>query len=240
MHVTHVEEGKHVPARHPGVSGGAVILKELQEPTPVRMPALRQAEHIGHAPGLPRKVIAMAGEKMPSAIARGLPISVGDVLKARQRPHLSERFRRIHRRQHGPEVQVLGRRQLVPFVEKAHSLGRGLMKLALKRLPSCGGQLRQGLRGQHLPLPALGQHEGIAGLRQQPMPGLRPSFGQSLLQAKPPFRREALRQRCPILSRCKHRPNPYKPLGAQPIQRKRAACAALSRFHDRFDAEASP
>lgn len=128
----------------------------------------------------------MAREKMPAAIARGLPISVGDVLKARQRPHLSERFRRIHRRQHGPEVWVFGR-------------------------------------------------------RQQPMPGLRPSLGQSLRQAKPPFRREALRQRCPIpLPRCKHRPNPYKPLGAQPIQRKRAACAALSRFLDRFDAEASP
>jgi hypothetical protein len=31
---------------------------------------------------------------------------VGDVLKARQRPHLSERFRRIHGRQHGPEVRV--------------------------------------------------------------------------------------------------------------------------------------
>lgn len=98
----------------------------------------------------------MARENMPAAIARGLPISVGDVLKARQRPHLSERFRRIHRRQHGPEVWVFGR-------------------------------------------------------RQQPMPGLRPSLGQSLRQAKPPFRREALRQCCPILSRCKHRPNPYKP-----------------------------
>ena len=102
----------------------------------------------------------------------------------------------------------MGSRQLVPFVEKAHSLARGLMKLALERLPGCGGQLRQGLRGQHLPLPPLGQHEGIAGLRQQPMPGLRLSLGQSLLQTEPPFRREALRLRRPILSRCKHRPSP--------------------------------
>ena len=184
------------------------------------MPTFRQAKHIGHAPGLPRNIIAMAREKMPSAIARGLTISVGDVLKARQRPHLSKRFRRIHRRQHGPKVRVLGCGQLVSFVEKAHPLARGLMKLALKRFPGGGGQLRQGLRGQHLPLPALGQHKGIAGLRQQPMPGLRLRLGQSLRQAEPPFRGEALRQRRPILSRCKHRPNPHKPLGAQPLQRK--------------------
>ena len=40
------------------------------------------------------------------------------------------------------------------------------------------------------------------------MPGLRLSLGQSLLQTEPPFRREALRLRRPILSRCKHRPSP--------------------------------
>ena len=88
MHVTHIEKGEHIPARHPGVSGGAVILKELQEPAPVRMPALRKAQDIGHAPSLPGNIILVAGEKMATAIACGLTIGVGNVLKARQRPNL--------------------------------------------------------------------------------------------------------------------------------------------------------
>jgi hypothetical protein len=52
------------------------------------MPALRKAQDIGHAPSLPGNIILLAGEKMATAIARGLTIGVGNVLKARQRPNL--------------------------------------------------------------------------------------------------------------------------------------------------------
>ena len=68
----------------------------------------------------------------------------------------------------------------MPFVKKAHPLAGGLMELTLERLPSRRGQLSKRLRSQHLPLPALGEHERIARLRQQAVPGPRLSVRERI------------------------------------------------------------